>query len=809
LHLKKCFSYFALFPEGYRFHNIEITYFWIAIGIIERDDNCMDELVENGFLMKEGDNLSQYYVMHDLFHELSRIVSLQECLNIHSSLSFRAAAIPKSIRHLSITMEDRYDENFRAEMIKLRSKINIVNLRTLMIFRQYEGTIDEILKDTFKEIENLRVLFIAVNSAESFPHKFSKLIHLRYLRIIAYQSSILPRTLSGFYHLQLLDLREWHGSKQLPRNINRLINLRHLFAVHKLHSSVPEVGKMKCLQELKEFRVKKESVGFELRQLGGLTELGGELRICDLEKVATKEEAIDAKLMLKKNLKRLALIWSDIQDTTEYDILDCLEPHPDLGALHILNHGGTVGPPRWLCGDITTKMLKSLHLEGVSWSTLPPFGQLLHLMSLTLRDVSRVHLIKPDMDGLTNISFVHLKRIFLEGLWELTEWVGVPNAHSFPRLESVICKHCPNLCSLPFLQECPGSCANLLSLDISDCPKLSMANMPHTPSLTYISVVNGLHSVLLYDEKYLSIKGYKGGLAYHNLDKVETISIGGVSSISFGDLNRLKSLTKLEAQRSNIMCNGLVDHPRLRTLIIDCCDNFFRWPMGESGYSSTINPLYPTSLRELSVYSVSGMQSLAPISNLTSLTSLRLIDCYNITVDGFNPLIIVNLKKLVVYNTGWGPDSVAADLLSEVKRTNDLLPAGSFDSVAADLLSEVKRTSDLLPAGSFQLETLEVDSISAVLVAPICNLLAGTLNELSIRFDQRVEIFTEEEEKALQLFTSLRTLQFRYCGRLSSLPKGLDTLSSLRELVVRCCSQVHWLPTTSLQVNVIYDNDQE
>ena len=64
-------------------------------------------------------------------------------------------------------------------MVKLRAKIDIGNLRALMIFRKYGESIDGFLKDTFKEIEDLCVLYIV---GETLPLNISKLIHLRYLK---------------------------------------------------------------------------------------------------------------------------------------------------------------------------------------------------------------------------------------------------------------------------------------------------------------------------------------------------------------------------------------------------------------------------------------------------------------------------------------------------------------------------------------------------------------------------------------------------------------------------------------------------
>ena len=236
--LKKCFSYCGLFPEDHRFTSSEINHFWVAIGIIDSnhqaDRNYLEELVDNGFLMKKKKYVwsdQYYYVMHDLMHELSKSVSAQECLNI-SGLDFRVDAIPQSVRHLSINIEDKYDANFEEEMCKLRERIDIANLRTLMIFREYEEErIAKILKDSFKEINSLRVLFIVVKSAQSFPYRFSKLIHLQYLKIrSAYYGESLPSTLSRFYHLKFLDLDGWNGHSDLPEDFSHLENLHDFHA---------------------------------------------------------------------------------------------------------------------------------------------------------------------------------------------------------------------------------------------------------------------------------------------------------------------------------------------------------------------------------------------------------------------------------------------------------------------------------------------------------------------------------------------------------------------------------------------------
>lgn len=167
---------------------------------------------------------------------------------------------------------------------------------------------------------------------------------------------------------------------------------------------------------------------------------------------------------------------------------------------------------------------------------------------------------------------------------------------------------------------------------------------------------------------------------------------------------------------------------------------------------------------------------MALLSNLTSLTHLGLKNCKNITVDGFNPLITSNVEHLSVCN--W-------------KKDGETEPYSI--SIATDLLAEVERTKTT-PAGSFQLVQLEVDCISAVLVAPICTCLSTTLRTLGFIYDYQAESFTEEQDQALQLLTSLEFLYIRYCRALQSLPQGLHRLSSLEYLEITGSPRIRSLP---------------
>ncbi|CAL4888673.1 unnamed protein product [Urochloa decumbens] len=721
-HLQKCFSYCALFPEDYKFDSLEIGRFWVSVGIIHSSgqndkiedigSEYMDELLDNGFLMKGDDT---YYIMHDLMHELAQSVSSKECAYI-SCPSFRAHDIPLSIRHLSIFMQNDYTETFVEEMDKLRRRIDIRNLRSLMIFGEYRrASLVNLLKDTFKQMKGLRVLFIFMNTLNSLPRNFSKLVHLRYLKLKSPGYSKPPCEFASFY---------------CPQTI-----------------PYPEVGKMKFLQQLKRFHVKKESAGFELREVGQLVQLGGKLSICGLENVSSDKEADEARLMAKRDLVKVGLVWSREHQSMVDDILANLQPHSNLRALCIVNHGGATGPS-WLCSNIHMKNLETLHLEGVSWSTLPPFGQIHHLRKLKLKNIIGVCQFGPDfIGGTTEKSFTHLKEVQFHDMPELVEWVGGANTHLFSRLERIRCSNCPKLAALPF-PTCSSSSTqdniiwfpNLCYLFTGQCPKLSLPPLPHTRMLSSFQTDS-----LRYGSRHLSINKMPGELAFHNLCEVESLMVRDALHISFTDLQKIHSLRTILVQR--------------------CGDAFLR------GLDDDI-VLYSVQYLSLRKFPLTRKS----LSNLFKyFPAVSHLD--NFTMDGFNPLVTSNLQHLEAYNSrgdGADPYSIAADLLAEVARTKTI------------------------PAGSFQLVELEVDSISAVLVAPICTRLSATLRKLWFQNDWRAESFMEEQEQALQLLTSLQFLSFVRCRALLSLPQGLHCLSSLETLYINRSPRIGSLPKTGL-----------
>jgi hypothetical protein len=141
--------------------------------------------------------------------------------------------------------------------------------------------------------------------------------------------------------------------KKLPSNLGNLVNLRHLniLNANKLEGMPPQIGKLTHLQTLSNLIVGKGNC-FALRELGSLLHLRGMLIISRLENAIEPIYARDAKLIEKSNLTELCLEWSDKLDesrdrTSEFEVLNMLQPHKTLKELTIRCYGGTEFPT-WL-----------------------------------------------------------------------------------------------------------------------------------------------------------------------------------------------------------------------------------------------------------------------------------------------------------------------------------------------------------------------------------------------------------------------------------------------------------------------------
>ncbi|KAM0868363.1 hypothetical protein ACQ4PT_041357 [Festuca glaucescens] len=655
-HQQQCFSFCSLFPEDYEFGSEELVHFWIGLDILNSFDKknkriedvglgCLNDLVNNGFFkMNEKENGRPYYIIHDLLHELAVKVSSYECLSICSSNS-RDIQIHPSVRHLSITVgntdvEDRMSfEEYDGNLSALDKRLKVENLHTLMLFGEYHQSFAKTFRCLFREARALRIisLFKVSYDVEDVFCNFSKLVHLHYLRIEAlpYWELILPSALFRLYHLEVIDLQTKHlksyseNMKNLvKKDMRNLVKMRHFLLpdnMFHLYSDIYAVGKLKFFRYLRNFIVAKENEGFELSQLGKLTEIGGSLSIYNLEKVQTKEDANELKLVHKKHIRELILEWDakrcNKDPVKEDSVLASLVPHSDLQELHIKEHGGT-NCPTWLCSNLSVKSLGSLCLDGVCWKNLPPIGE-----------VWMVNEFGEEYKGfsISPISFHNLKKLQLRNISRLTKWVGNGACPFFSHLEVLIFRDCSELMELPFSnpayceaqqEEKMGWFPKLRELVIVNCPKLAL--VPSIPwqtgapcSAEIISVGSGFRK-LVYRKKYkselsLEIEGNNGkgdvlwnGLNFSNLTDLKELQVTKIPPLPLDELQLLTSLKMI-----HIHCSSKVLPP-----VEGKGHGIYRFPVEDLTISHC-----DTSGEELTLL----------LSFLPNLSKLRIEECKNVT----------------------------------------------------------------------------------------------------------------------------------------------------------------------------------
>ncbi|OQU79678.1 hypothetical protein SORBI_3008G178200 [Sorghum bicolor] len=706
-HLQQCFAHCALFPEDYEFGREELIHLWIGLGLLGPDDqnkrlediglDYLSDLVSYGFFQEEKkEDGHTYYVIHDLLHDLARNVSAHECLSIQGA-NVGSIQIPASIHHMSIIInnsdvEDKATfENCKKGLDILGKRLKARNLRTLMLFGDHHGSFCKIFSGMFRDAKTLRVIFLSGASydVEVLLHSFSQLVHLRYLRIKGYVLNLrsLFGSISRFYNLLVLDIKECNTFPRIDteemctstRDMSNLVKIRHfLVGNQSYHCGIVEVGKLKSIQEIRRFEVKREKQGFELNQLGKLIQLHGSLEICNLEKVGGATELEELKLVHLQHLNRLILGWdenqSDRDPKKEQDLLKCLKPHNNLQELCIRGHGGHTYPT-WLCSDHSAKNLECLCLKGVAWKSLPPLlGELL--------------MVSEEQPSVAGQTFQNLKFLELVNIATLKKW-KLPFAHMFPNLQEIYISECEELVSVPpipwssslskarlqrvgkiienldyskkeqeirvgFKKDALGhelwnvlafsNLSEIKEFRISECSQVPLHHLQLLNSLKTLHISH-CTSVLWPTEgendspfefpvEQLQISGGAVAVPIHghfssSLTELCLGRNGDLEHFTMEQSEALQMLTSLQVLRIEWYCRlqslpeGLSGLPNLKRLEIEYCNCFRSLPKGG----------LPSSLVELQIWCCGAIRSLPKGTLPSSLTELNIISC-----DGFRSL---------------------------------------------------------------------------------------------------------------------------------------------------------------------------
>ncbi|MED6151060.1 hypothetical protein PIB30_078696 [Stylosanthes scabra] len=420
------------------------------------------------------------------------------------------------------------------------------------------------------QLNCLRVLSFNTFPLYSLPDSIGELIHLRYLDLSYTPITTLPDELCNLYNLQTLKLKNYRWLKKLPNNMQDLVNLRHLDIEGAGIEEMPKgISKMKNLQFLSDYIVSKHAKNNGIEELGALANIQKSLRICQLENIIDGDQALEAKITEKKNIRCLDLTWSSNGDMVDsQDILNNLRPHTNLRAIN----------RRHLClcnlYELRHMRAEFYKYDEASSSCGAPFPML------------------------ENLSFSNMD------CWE--EWLSVSSEFeldAFPKLKVLDMENYPKLKG-----DLPSKLPALETLRIERCDQFGFA-LPRADGMLELSVDGSQQVEAVFE-----------AIARNQLNSLQNLNISNCdSSISFPGACLPSSLQNLD-----ISCCPYLEFPKPPPQQHESLQLVSRHNSCNSLTSFTLASFL--DLTTLTISSCKNMRSLEAAS-ISSLRSLRIDNC--------------------------------------------------------------------------------------------------------------------------------------------------------------------------------------
>ncbi|XP_074312700.1 putative disease resistance protein RGA3 isoform X2 [Silene latifolia] len=490
--LKFCFSYCALFPKDHVIEKEKLIRLWLVHGCRDQPHDCRNEedigeeyfctLLSRCFLqdvtMDEYGEIKDCK-MHDLIHDLAQEVAGNETIMLDS----RADKLDRRNRHLSLMSDGctLVGGSRWSEMKKLRTFLHFIGWGVPNPIKSNVTAICFYFK-------RVRVLDLSCSDLTTLPDEVGNLSHLRYLDLsVNSKLSVLPNSITKLYNLQVLNIDDTNV-RQLPWNMKKLINLRHLLCQSIFHGMPEGMDSLTCLRTLTTFIVgnetSKQGNVCKLRDLKALVNLSGKLTISFLSNsVCEMAYYQNVELIRALQLKNLCIQFTQRGTTSIPEtFLASLQPHNKLKVIEIQRYNG-LRLPTWV-HSLTTSLPNLVEIRLTNFNKLeilPSLSQLRHLRNLELEGMPNVEfmegsiIVGPSDDEL--LFFPSLEHLKLWGIPKLKGWwreeisrvtgedgsssMAVP---SFPSLTALKLNCCSSLATFP-------SCPKLYSLFLCQCPQ--------------------------------------------------------------------------------------------------------------------------------------------------------------------------------------------------------------------------------------------------------------------------------------------------------------------------------------------------
>ncbi|KAK9276818.1 hypothetical protein L1049_006354 [Liquidambar formosana] len=759
--LKQCFAYCSVFSKDVEIEKDRLIQLWMAQEMLQPSQECnfeMEDLGDGYFNILLANSLFQdvtkdeydnieFCEMHDLVHDLALFVSKFESLTMESS----KVNDKLEIQHSPLIPMGEILPTIRKEIAeKERTFFPEGKLLGNMLSDGYP------LANMLSNFNRLRVLNLEEARIKELPISICKLKHLRYLDVSGTKIETFPKSIAKLYKLQTLRLTGCRNLKKFPNELKSLMSLRHFYFNIKNDSRIMEMpvemGRLTSLQTLPYFVVGRER-GHRIEELGCLKKLRGKLTIEHLEHVRDGEEAKKANLLAKRNMYKLKFRWSSKREgnNNDEDVLQGLQPHPNLKSLSIRGFGGDKFPS-WMTVNTNggSSLLPLNNLVDIvlddckKCNHIPMLGHLPCLKSLQIDGMANVKCIGAEFYGYNHDNrarplFPALKTFCLNSMDNLVEWMPATGV-VFPCLEELTLWECPQLTTAP------SHFPSLWELRIGDinssAPLANICSNLTTLAYLYIDGVSDLASLpeglLQNNENLASLK----------IIRCPALTVAPHLS---GCCTSLRSLTIWECEKLSYLPNGLHTLKSLERLTI---------AGGLISEESILSVHGLTSLHWLDIRRCEGLTSLpSGLQSCTSLEGLNIVDCPNlISISESDLRELPFLSTLEVANCG----------------KLEGLPEG---------LHCLSRLKNLSIRGFWE----ELDSFPNF--EDILRL--QQLRSLTLYGWPKLDSLPHQ----LQQLTALTYLSIKNFDGLEALPEWLGDLSSLQCLLILRCKNLMYLPS--------------
>ncbi|KAM7507382.1 hypothetical protein LguiA_017835 [Lonicera macranthoides] len=246
-HLKLCFLYFGVFPEGFEIPARRLIRPQIAEGFIKHNEHRkVEDLAEDyledficGSLIvvvkRRRDGGVKSCSMHNLLRNICISKGLQEIFLAFDTYQ-PIIGLPSSTTSTSTIRPRRLSIHSTASRYISFFPYNTSGVRALVCFEDQDELNIESFRSIYKGVQLLKVLDLSSIIVHKVPNQVENLIHIRYMRMNAPNLKEIPSYISNLSLIQTLDLRE--SEVTLTQNFWIMQQLRHLF-LSRLTSDIP------------------------------------------------------------------------------------------------------------------------------------------------------------------------------------------------------------------------------------------------------------------------------------------------------------------------------------------------------------------------------------------------------------------------------------------------------------------------------------------------------------------------------------------------------------------------------------------